>query len=116
MIQLNIFDSRAARDIALSTVSQNSGSFIDEALEVISSLEPGRKVTGEDIRQELDARKVFPHHSNAYGSLINIAVRRKLLVPTPEFVSMKRVSSHARSTRVYLTSFYSETQPMGKGG
>ena len=37
-MQLNLFESRAARDIALQTVAEHSGTFIEEALAIIQKL------------------------------------------------------------------------------
>ncbi len=102
--QLNLFEGRAARDAALQTVADNSGDFMERALDAILGYEVGREVTGEDIRFRCEQRSLRPHHPNAWGALVNTAVRRKLLIPTDKFVSMKDKSSHARMTRVYKVS------------
>lgn len=103
-MQFNLFESRAARDIALQTVAEHSGTFIEEALAIIQKLPDTWSGTGEDIRHNCFAAHVFPHHNNAFGALINTAVRRGLLIPTEKFVQMREKSSHARCTRVYTRS------------
>ena len=102
--QLDLFSSRAARDIALSTVAEHSGTFIDEALAIIQKLPDTWTGTGEDVRHICQAQGVTPHHPNANGALINTAVKRGLLIPTDRFVQMREKSSHARVTRVYRRS------------
>lgn len=102
MFQLDLFASRAARDIGLAQVASHSQEFITRALNAISSMPHGTRVTGESIRHELEQQGCIPHHPNAWGACVNIAVRRHMLEPTNEYRQMADKSSHARATRVYV--------------
>lgn len=100
----NLFDaalSREARDLALQSVSSHSSEFMIVALHAISQLPSGSEWTGEDIRKLLTERAICPEHNNAFGALINTAIKKKLLTPTGRFVRMTAVRSHSRKTEVY---------------
>lgn len=88
------------RDQALLAVAEKSGVFMDEALAFLSRLNTGA-YTGEDIRKQIEAAGIHPHHHNAWGAVIATAVRSHLLYPTGKYVSMKDPRSHARKTQVY---------------
>lgn len=100
-MQLDLFASRAARNTALQTVADNSGDFMEQGLSFLTFYTPGRELTGEDIRFKLTNYGITPHDPHAWGALISTAIKRKLLIPTQQFVSMRDKSSHARMTRVY---------------
>ena len=57
--------------------------------------------TGEDIRAKVIEACGFPSHPNAFGALTMQAVRKKIIVPTGQWVPMKDRSSHARKTPTY---------------
>ena len=100
---MDLFDaalSRQARDVGLKLVGDNSADFMPLGLMMIAKLAPWT-YTGEQIRQQLTAAGIVPHHSNAWGALINTAVRRGLLRPTGRWVPMTAISSHARKTAEY---------------
>jgi hypothetical protein len=58
-------------------------------------------VTGEDIRRMLLPHVGHPASPNAWGALVNSAVRKAILKPTGHYRPMKDVRSHARKTAVY---------------
>lgn len=100
---LPLFDaaeSRAARDAGIALVTENSGGFMPLALLLVSKLGPGEYI-GEDVRRACNAAGLFPHHPNAWGSLIRTAIKRGYLTPTGDLDPMKFVKSHARKSMVY---------------
>ena len=60
--------SRAARDEGMRKVSANSPGFVDHVRIVMKGVEPGREMTGEDIREVCEAADVIPNHHNAWGA------------------------------------------------
>jgi hypothetical protein len=42
-----------------------------------------------------------PHHPNVWGAVTNVAAKRKLIVPTGEWVRSERPSAHNRHTRLW---------------
>ena len=98
--QLSFLDATTARDAALTTVSANAGSWMEEALEAVRH-SPLLTATGEDIRLYVEKRIGPPHHHNAYGALIMNAVRRGYIVPTGRYLKMRTPKSHGRKTPEY---------------
>lgn len=97
----SIAESRAARDQSLAQVSDNNETWGDRVLHRVSRLPAGWVGTGEDIRRMiLDS----PGHPNAWGAIINAAVKRGYLVKTGQYLQMKSKSSHARMTPEYRRS------------
>ena len=96
---LPLFEAVRARDAALKTVAENSGTFIERAMDIIASM--SGEVTGEDVRFKCEAEGCTPHHHNAWGAVISQAVRRGHLVPTDRLAKMRGPKSHARRTMVY---------------
>ena len=100
MSQLDLFPAKKARDRALKQVSENAGTWINEALALIPRLH-GEK-TGEDIRNALMILGLHaPHHHNTWGALTSIAIKQGLLIPTGRFTHMTGPKSHARMTQIY---------------
>lgn len=100
----DLFDAAAARyakERALQQVGANSGSWMDDALAQIGLLPDGWFGTGEDIRLMLEAKRIVPHHCNAWGALIGTAQRRHLIAQTGQWVPMSGSKSNARRTPVY---------------
>lgn len=103
MTQQTLFDaaaSREARDAGLALVGYNAADFIPLGLMMIGRLAPWT-YTGEDIRRQLTAAGITPHHANAWGALVRCAIKRGLLHPTGRYLPMVAVSSHARKTAEY---------------
>jgi hypothetical protein len=101
----DLFDleaGRAARDAALKQVGSNAGDFMGNAMQAIAGLEHGKDYTGEEIRVLLTARDIVPHHVNAWGALINAAIKRGLLRGTGRYVPMTSVKCHAHKSEVYV--------------
>lgn len=100
----DVFDaaeSKALRDEGMQRVADNGPDFMATGMQAIASLPGGFEYTGEKIREHLLAKKIEPHHHNAWGALICSAVRRGLLEETGRYVPMTARRSHARKTQVY---------------
>jgi hypothetical protein len=96
----NSTDSKEARDEALELVARNAENFMVLGMIKIRSMDG--EVTGEDIRIKLSECGIKPHHHNAWGALINSAIRHGILQATGEYRHMRVKSSHARRTPVYI--------------
>jgi hypothetical protein len=101
MTLTNLFDAARERDAALSQVQANAGDFVERALDAIRVMPHGFCETGEGFRKLVERRGIKPHHHNAWGALINVAVKRGMLVATGEMAHMKGHKSHARRTPIY---------------
>ena len=107
---LDYLASSQARDEGMQKVTVNNKEWMALALlqlEQIARSHDGWAnteygVTGEDIRVMLIPYIGKPHSSNAWGVLICEAVRRKMIVATGQYRSMKDKRSHARKTAVYV--------------
>lgn len=100
--QFSLFEGRAARAEALTQVEDNSGDWMTRAYRALLTIEPGTELTGEDVRRHItDGGCSAPHHPNAWGALIRVAVVRGALSDTGRMTQMKAVKSHARRTPVY---------------
>lgn len=91
----------ALRDEALARVAENAGDWFGRALMVIAALERGWVGIGEDITNAVLWKLGPPHHHNASGSLIRMAIQHHLIVPTGEYRKMRKACSHARASPVY---------------
>lgn len=104
-------EAEIEREVALNRVANNSGSWLEDAMQVIVDMcisSPGIKVTGEDIRLMIENKGIVPHHHNAWGALIRSASMRGLIHHTNTWRSMKTKKSHARKTPVYIVDHYLE--------
>lgn len=106
-VQRTLFDddgesARARRDEALDRVATNAGDWMPAALQVLARRPCPGDFTGEELRLHLVAAGCpEPHHCNAWGALINQAVRLKIIRATGRYRKMKLPRSHARATPVY---------------
>ena len=91
--------ARAARDEGFQKVARLH--FMQRGRRLIELL-PAGEYMGEDVRAALEAQGLFAHHANAWGALIQTCVRHEILRRTDTFRQMRKVSSHARVTRVYV--------------
>lgn len=94
------------RDEGIDTVLSNNEAWAEQA----ASMLPGALAqvplffTGEDLRVVLrEAGLPEPRHPNAWGGLINTAVRKGWMTPTGTHRPMRLPRSHARQTPVYRT-------------
>lgn len=106
--QMGLFDhdeSIRQRDEALDQVEENAAPWFDQGIAQVAMLAATRRADerfrGEQIRYWVREEIGEPHHPNAWGALINAAVRRKIIVDTGEEQQMSKPSSHARRTAVY---------------
>ncbi len=102
MRQIDMFAeaATAARDAALERVASGSPDWITNALNLIR-LMPYGEYTGEDVRLWLTPQIGEPHHHNATGAFIRMAIKRNLLRKTGRYTQMRTKKSHARITPVY---------------
>lgn len=90
------------RDDALRAVSDNAQPWMDSALALLPQM--AREidwVTGEEIHLWIEDRIGPPHHYNAWGALINTAIRRRILEGTGSYRKCKSPVRHAHRTPVY---------------
>lgn len=93
--------SKAARDEGINRVKKNNRQWCNTVIRVISGIHIGWTGTGEDIRRAWqNAGGPPPSHHNAWGAVINSAVKRGLLTKIG-MQPMKFKRSHARLTAVY---------------
>ena len=97
--QPDLFEARAARDEALERVENNSGNYVNRAIIEIKRMRG--TFIGEEIRLAVEYIIGAPHHYNAWGAIINIAVRQHVLLKTGHYRQMKTKRSHARATPEY---------------
>ena len=97
----DLLKGMSEREINITKVLSNSGTFMTQAMAIIASLPPG-EYTGEDFTRACQSNGVIPHRSNAFGALILKAIRRGMIIKTGRIGSMKRVSSHAHNTPIYI--------------
>ncbi len=97
-----LFSGELLRDEAIAKVSDNNEKWMELCVESATHFaEHHDTFTGEDIRFTCLGSVGHPHHSNAWGALVNTLIRRKIIKPTGEYRAMKDDSSHARKTPVY---------------
>jgi hypothetical protein len=56
---------------------------------------------GEDIRFHLELYMDAPKHPNAWGALISMLVKRKIIFGTGKYRQMHDKRSHARTSQIY---------------
>ena len=104
MTQLDLLEAIKARDKALEKVAARANEWFDGALAILPQIRNDSPfATGEDVRLWLEERMGKPHHHNAQGALIRVAIQKKILRPTGKFIQMRTKKSHARMTPVYET-------------
>ena len=91
---------RMLRDEGIKRVIENSETWQDRALRIIQAAQFDQ-VTGEELREPVVLAIGEPHHPNAWGALINTAVKRGLIVKTGQYTQMRRASAHARVNAIY---------------
>ena len=97
--------SRQERDKGMARVLRSNAKFADVAGAFIINLPHGWEGTGEDIRRVYYRTNTLkPNHSNAWGGVINAAVRNGYLQKTGKRRPMRDTKSHARSTDRYVRS------------
>ena len=95
----DLFSAEDLRDCGMEQVLENAGEqFRLSAYGFIKNLPAGWTGTGEDIRLQSE---LTAHHQNAWGAIINHAVRSNWLVHTGQYRNMRSKTSHARETKVY---------------
>jgi hypothetical protein len=99
--QLDLIEAIEARDAAMAAVAAKAGSWMAEAMAAVELLPVDWTGTGEAMRIVLvNSGLTPPHHHNAWGALVNCALKRGLLGYTGEVDHMKTKKSHARRSPV----------------
>lgn len=101
--QPDLFAKRQ-KEIVLDQVGSNAGGWMGAVLLAVSDLaddHPGMTVTGEAIRNLVEAVAGSPHHHNAWGAATAQMVRKGYLIPTGRWVPMTGAKSNARRTPEY---------------
>jgi len=101
--QLSLLDyATAARNKALKKIEGNNEEWMRLGLLVIGAIAwDVPEFTGEELRAKIIPSIGQPTHPNAWGCLIGIAVRRKLIFDTGRTRRMTSATSHARKTPIY---------------
>lgn len=92
------------RNEGIARVTENSGSWMDEARAAALSFLPGvsgKLITADVIRDAVLRRAGPPHHFNAWGALVNGLVKRGHLLPTGRVAASPRASNHAHRNPIY---------------
>jgi hypothetical protein len=96
-----LFDTpEAARDSGIASVSRNNQTYLKEARKLIPQY-PHSEVTGEELREFIEARLGPMSHHNLTGAIVLGAVRAGILVNSGVYRRMKKVNSHSRVGPVY---------------
>ena len=102
MSEFDAEKSRSERDIGIARVLGANATFAAVAGLFIINLPRGWEGTGEDIRRVyFRSNTLKPKHHNAWGGVINSAVRSGVLVKTGKRKGMIASRSHSRTTDVY---------------
>jgi hypothetical protein len=73
------------------------------ALAMIEAKERGTRFTSERLRFQLLAAGLQPpHHHNAWGAVIMIAAKRRLIMDTGQIARMESEKAHSRRTPVWV--------------
>ncbi len=84
----------------------NSGPWKERAVTALSHFvraqANGARFTGEDIRAYVSEKAGPPHHPNAWGGIINAAVRQRLILGTGLTQKPRDPRSHACRKPVYM--------------
>jgi len=72
-----------------------------KTLEAIAAMTPGKKLTAEQVREEITKLGLLPHQPSAWGPLIMLAVKEGVLERTGEYAHPNDDKSSARMNRVY---------------
>ncbi len=94
--------ARDARDEGMARVLSKNEAWRDAALTEMGKLFRGWIGTAEDIRINITPKVGSPTHPNAWGGLMNAAIRRGWFAPTGKWIAPADVKSHSRPTREYI--------------
>ncbi len=100
---LPLFTGEVLRDEGIAKVTEHNEKWMDLC---VMKMEQSKWLgdgtfTGEDVRHYCEYSVGCANHPNAYGTLINTLLKRKIIKPTGEYRAMRDDSSHARKTPVY---------------
>lgn len=85
----------------IELVTSHNLPWMERALQAVAGLRAGEVLTGEDLRNVVQAQAGTPEHCNAYGALVSHAKRRHLIELTGEWRKAINPSSHSRMVPVY---------------
>ena len=95
---MNLETAHDLKDHGITRTLAANGGWNEAAISAIAALPVGWIGTGEDIRVRVGEE---PAHPNAWGALINRALKADLIYPTGEYRPMTAKASHGRRTPVY---------------
>jgi hypothetical protein len=98
---IDLFGGKAERDKGMKQVLDRNPEWTDLALRAIACLPVGWEGSGQDIRIKLTELIGPPHDHNVWGSLTNLAIRKKFIVPTGHYKYTRLRASHKRRIPVY---------------
>lgn len=95
-------EARLGRDVGMARVLSRNSTWAEDVSAWIMNLPHGWTGTGEDIRRIWRKNGgLLPTHHNAWGGVINGAVRRGVLIKTGKRKHMYAAKSHSRTTDIY---------------
>lgn len=89
------------RDEAISRVIFNSGKWMPVALNEVNLLPDDFVGMGEDIRRFVADRIGNPRDEHAWGALVMLAAKRRLIEPIHEFRKPRDPKSHASKKQAW---------------
>ena len=101
--------ARQLRAEGIARVLQHAdASWVEYALQgVLRYAKEHREFIGEDFRVwYLLNGGMTPHHHNAWGALLNVAVKKGIVAPTDRMRQMNTEKSHARRSPLWASKVY----------
>lgn len=99
--QYDLFEGVKLRDAGIAQVAEHNDSWLDNCISAFQAFPLDLSFTGEDVRMHCELLKLEPRHHNAWGALINVLIKRGMMVATGEYRQMRDKRSHARMTPLY---------------
>jgi hypothetical protein len=106
-LNFDLSESRRRRDAGIQRVTEHNESWHTKCLDYLGHLSkrsypiiPG-DFLGEDIRDLLTDVIGEPRHVNAWGALIQAAVKKGYLLDTGRYTKARSVKAHARTVKIY---------------
>jgi hypothetical protein len=102
-MQIQLFDSRAQRDIGIARIAMKNEPWMQRALAMLREMASQEvEATGEEMRVWLLAHGLdHPTKPHAWGALTRTAALAGILTDTGRIRQMKIKQSHARRTPIW---------------
>jgi len=96
----NWFDGRRLKKEGIDLVGQNNHDWMVAALIIVATHAPiDREFMAEEFRGYPNIGE--PGHSNAWGALTNLLIKRKVIEPTGKYAQATGRSNHAHTYKIY---------------